>query len=150
MSQPFRIAPPADFSIARWEPFRGRPTHLLADGDLVDLGGRVLTVLHTPGHSPGHICVYEERRGYLITGDVVYRGELHAFYPSTDPIAFRASVHRLCTLPHVQAVLPGHHDLGLDRSDLLAVAASFDELHEKGLLRHGTGKHTIGRVRIRL
>jgi glyoxylase-like metal-dependent hydrolase (beta-lactamase superfamily II) len=47
---------------------------LLDDGDRVDLGGRVLTVLHLPGHTPGSIALLEERTGTLYSGDVVYEG----------------------------------------------------------------------------
>jgi glyoxylase-like metal-dependent hydrolase (beta-lactamase superfamily II) len=49
-------------------------TGLLADGEKIDLGDRVLTVLHTPGHSPGHLSLFEERTGTLIAQDVVYDG----------------------------------------------------------------------------
>lgn len=51
-------------------------TGLIRDGDVVDLGDRVLTVLHTPGHSPGHVSLFEERTGILIAQDVVYDGTL--------------------------------------------------------------------------
>lgn len=51
-------------------------TGLVADGDRIDLGDRVLTVLHTPGHSPGHVSLFEEATGTLIAQDVVYDGAL--------------------------------------------------------------------------
>src|SRR5260370_19397901 len=43
----------------------------LADGDLADLPGRELRVIHTRGHSPGHICLYLEDSGQMFTGDHV-------------------------------------------------------------------------------
>ena len=48
----------------------------LDDGDRIDLGGRVLTVLHLPGHTTGSIALLEERTGTLYSGDVVYDGSL--------------------------------------------------------------------------
>ncbi len=50
-----------------------------------DIGGREIEVLHTPGHSPGHMCFWEKSREYLFTGDLVYKDILFAYYPSTDP-----------------------------------------------------------------
>ena len=53
--------------------FGGHRPHLpdvvLADGDRIDVPGWELTVLHTPGHSPGHICLLEGRTGIVFTGD---------------------------------------------------------------------------------
>src|SRR5690349_16328213 len=49
---------------------------MLVDGDRIDVGGRVLTVLHLPGHIPGSIALLEERTGTLYSGDVIYHGGL--------------------------------------------------------------------------
>lgn len=54
------------------------------DGDRFELGSRTLVVVHTPGHSPGHCCFYEPERNYLYSGDLIYKGCLDAFYPTTD------------------------------------------------------------------
>jgi len=51
---------PVDFRIEDYEPFRGKPTAVVMDNYTIDLGSRVLTCFHTPGHSPGHLCIYEE------------------------------------------------------------------------------------------
>lgn len=42
----------------------------LVDGDVLDFGGVVLRVLHTPGHTPGHICLYEPENKILFSGDL--------------------------------------------------------------------------------
>jgi glyoxylase-like metal-dependent hydrolase (beta-lactamase superfamily II) len=49
---------------------------ILADGDMVDLGDRAFEVIHTPGHSPGGIALYEKKTGVLLSGDIVYDGPL--------------------------------------------------------------------------
>ncbi len=54
------------------EPVRHRVDRRLRDGDVVDLGGVALEVLHTPGHTPGSICLYERGSGSLFTGDTVF------------------------------------------------------------------------------
>jgi glyoxylase-like metal-dependent hydrolase (beta-lactamase superfamily II) len=59
--------------------YRIRPAparYILSDGDVVDLGDRAFLVIHTPGHSPGGIGLYEEETGIFLSGDIVYDGPL--------------------------------------------------------------------------
>lgn len=49
---------------------------LLEQGDVVDLDDRAFEVIHTPGHSPGGIALYENRTGILFSGDIIYDGPL--------------------------------------------------------------------------
>lgn len=134
--------PPA-FDPARFQIYQGPATRLLEDGDCIDCGNRRLTVLHTPGHSPGHICLYEEERGDLYTGDLVYLGKLDCYYPSTDPAAFSASVHRVAALP-VRTLRPGHHSLSIGPSILPRIAGAFDELARQAPLQMGRGIFDFG------
>ena len=60
---------PLNFDIADYQIFQGMPQRILKDSDCIDLGNRRLTVIHTPGHSPGHCCFYEPERKYLFSGD---------------------------------------------------------------------------------
>ena len=76
---------PEKFDPQTYTPFQGTPTGLLQGGDVIDLGGRKLIVYHTPGHSPGHICILDKLQGYLFTGDLLYdETPIYAFYPSTS------------------------------------------------------------------
>ena len=50
---------PKGYDVSSYEMFQGRPTRVLHDGERIDLGGRVVNVFHTPGHSPGHMCFWE-------------------------------------------------------------------------------------------
>ncbi|WP_433319350.1 MBL fold metallo-hydrolase [Micromonospora sp. CA-269861] len=84
-------------------------TRLLDDGDRVDLGGPVLTVLHLPGHTPGSIALLEERTGALYSGDVIYEGALIDDLPNSDVAAYRRSMQFLVDLD-VSVVHPGHGD----------------------------------------
>ena len=138
-----RCDPPADFSIQNYELFQGTPSRVLGDGESLDLGGRRLEVLHTPGHSPGHMCFFERETGYLFTGDLVYKDELFAYYPSTDPAAYLASMERVADLP-VKRVFPGHHSLDIQPEILGRIRDAFRELRDRGLLRHGGGRFQYG------
>lgn len=70
-------------------------TGLLSDGERIDLGDRVLTVLHTPGHSPGHLSFFEEKTGILIAQDVVYDGPLVDDCDGADVATYIATLSRL-------------------------------------------------------
>lgn len=70
-------------------------TGLVRDGDRIDLGDRVLTALHTPGHSPGHLSLFEERTGTLIAQDVVYDGPLVDTCYHSDVAVYVETMRRL-------------------------------------------------------
>jgi len=78
----WRIEPPA-------------PTRLLSEGDEIDLGDRVLRVLHTPGHSPDHICLLDEDAGVLWAQDQAYYGPHLIYEPGADLADFVATTRRL-------------------------------------------------------
>lgn len=138
---------PDGFCIDGYTLFQGRPSRVLRDGDQIDLGGRVVQVLHTPGHSPGHMCFWEAGRGYLFTGDLVYQGTLFAYYPSTDPEAYLASMERIAALP-VKRVLPAHHSLRIQPSIIQEITAAFRQLKAEGKLHHGSGVFSYGEFSI--
>lgn len=101
----YRLVPPA------WRP--------VEDGDTVDLGDLVLTVLHLPGHTPGGIGLFEPQEGRLFTGDLVYDLEDDERFldgvVGADRTAYAASLRRVAALP-VRVVHPGHGpSLGPDR-----------------------------------
>jgi glyoxylase-like metal-dependent hydrolase (beta-lactamase superfamily II) len=106
----------------------------LDDGDRVDLGGRVLTVLHLPGHTPGSIALLEERTGTLYSGDVVYEGALIDDLPNSDVAAYRRSMEFLADLD-VSVVHPGHGP-SFDRPRLRRLAEDYLRTREH---RPGTG-----------
>lgn len=130
---------PEDFDLGTYQVFQGNPARCLRDGDTIDLGGRVIKVCHTPGHSPGHMCLYEAQRGYLFAGDLVYSGTLFMNYPSTDPAAYLASINRIAVLP-VKRVFPGHHGLELPVSIIGDIQRALRDLDAQGRLHHGAGQ----------
>ena len=138
-----RCTLPEEYDPDSYELFQGTPTRLLADGDTIDLGGRVIQVLHTPGHSPGHMCFWEPERGYLFTGDLVYLDTLFAHYPSTDPQAYLKSLEKVARLP-AKGVFPGHHSLDIHPEILIRMRNAFRELNREGKLCHGSGSLDYG------
>lgn len=129
---------PPDFNPDTYEVYRGTPQRLLRDGGRLDLGGREIQVIHTPGHSPGHCCFYEPEKGYLFSGDLVYQGCLYAFYPTTDPLLLYQSIQRIQGYD-VRRILPGHHALQIPVSLIGDIAAGFAEIAAQGKLHQGSG-----------
>ncbi|QTL97543.1 MBL fold metallo-hydrolase [Iocasia frigidifontis] len=141
---------PENFNINDYDIFKGEPRHILNDGEKINLGNRELLVLHTPGHSPGHICLYEKERGYLYTGDLLYKGTLYAFYPSTNPNDYYKSIIKISKLDYVDKILPGHNDIVVNKKLIIEIRQAFEELKEKDLLKHGSGLHEYSSFKIKL
>jgi glyoxylase-like metal-dependent hydrolase (beta-lactamase superfamily II) len=95
------------------EAYATRPFHIshwLHDGDRIDLGGRVLMVIGTPGHTPDSIALLDEKNGLLFTGDTFYAGPIYLYRPETDLDAYLASAQKLAALrPRLQVLLPAHN-----------------------------------------
>jgi hydroxyacylglutathione hydrolase len=83
--------------------------HPLADGDQIDVGGELLTVLHTPGHSPDHVVFWHEPTRTVFTGDLVIAGRSVMIHWSGggNLVEYLASLERVLALgPRV--LLPAH------------------------------------------
>ncbi len=103
----FEALPPEPYVSAEYR-VKGAPaTRLLADGDVIELGERRFEVVHTPGHSPGGIALFERETGILFSGDIVYDGPLIEDTYHADAADYYASMKRLLDLP-VRIVHGGH------------------------------------------
>lgn len=129
---------PKEFNIDNYQIFRGVPKTILYDGDVVDLGGRKIQTIHTPGHSPGHCCFYETEKKCLYSGDLIYKGCLYAFYPTTSPQLFYKSIKRIKKYS-IEKVLPGHHELNISTSLISKIESGFSHLDSQGKLKQGKG-----------
>jgi glyoxylase-like metal-dependent hydrolase (beta-lactamase superfamily II) len=79
------------------------------DGEVIDLGGRSVQVLATPGHTPDAICLLDKTYSLLFTGDTFYPGTIWLYRPETDLNAYQHSIERLATLvPELRSVLGAH------------------------------------------
>jgi len=89
---------PEGFDPDHYEVVPSIPTRLLDEGDVLDLGGRKLQVLHTPGHSPDCICLYDEANGLLFGGDTINTGPIYAQLEDSDLGKFARSTARLAQM----------------------------------------------------
>lgn len=134
---------PKDFNINDYRFFQGKPTKVLYGGEHIGLGGRKIEVIHTPGHAPGHMCFWEKERGYLFTGDLVYKDTLTAWFPSTDPVAYLKSLEIISALP-VKRVFPAHHSLNIQPEIITRMRDGFRQLKAEGKHHHGSGTFHFG------
>lgn len=79
----------------------------VSDGDVLEFAGFRMEVLHTPGHTPGHVCFRTD--GFLFSGDLVFRGSIgRSDFPNSDPGLMEKSLRRFLELPDELPVYPGH------------------------------------------
>jgi glyoxylase-like metal-dependent hydrolase (beta-lactamase superfamily II) len=103
-----------------------RPDFFLREGDLA-LKNLALKVFHTPGHSPGSVCIYMPEQKALFTGDLVFgEGVGRTDLPGGDGEALKASIKRLVDLD-VEWLLSGHGDV---ISGARNVKANFESIEQ--------------------
>lgn len=138
-----RCGLPEGFDVNTYEMFQGTPSKILNGDETIDIGGRKIEVIHTAGHSPGHLCFWEQERGYLFTGDLIYKGTLFAYYPSTDPKAYLRSLETIAAL-HAERLFPAHHSLDIQPNIATEMSDAFRALDAQGKLHHGAGTYDYG------
>ncbi|MFI1101341.1 MBL fold metallo-hydrolase [Streptomyces melanogenes] len=106
------------------------PDGELADGQTVTVAGTDLTVLHTPGHAPGAVCLYAPELGTVFTGDTLFAGGPGATGRSFSdfPTIVDSIRERLLTLPPETVVRTGHGD----STTIGAEAPQLDEWIKRG------------------
>ena len=103
----FDRLPPLPYASNTYSVKAAPASRILEDGDIVDLGDRHFEVIHTPGHSPGGIALWEAATGILFSGDIVYDGPLIEDTYHSDAADYFRSMVRLLDLP-VRVVHGGH------------------------------------------
>lgn len=149
-----RLLPPG----STWKPFPPgfnrktyrldpiRPTRFLRDGEVIDLGGRTLDVLATPGHTPDSLCLLDRANRMLFTGDTFYPAPLYAHTADANFDDYHRSAQRLGKLTaQVDVVCPGHNEATVAGAALGRLARAFDDIRagraaatpgEAGVLRY--------------
>jgi glyoxylase-like metal-dependent hydrolase (beta-lactamase superfamily II) len=83
------------------------PERLLSEGDTIQAGNISLQVIHTPGHSPGGLCLLGD--GVLVSGDTLFAGSVgRTDFPGGAQDRLIESFRRLMAFPEETRVLPGH------------------------------------------
>jgi glyoxylase-like metal-dependent hydrolase (beta-lactamase superfamily II) len=86
-------------------------TRTVSEGEKIDLGGRTLEVLFTPGHSPDSLCLLDRENRLLFTGDTFYPDALYAHLGNSDVEVYTETANRLAQLvEEVDHLLPSHNE----------------------------------------
>jgi len=115
---------PGSYAIAPY-----RVTRRVRSGDVLELGGRRLEVLATPGHAPDSLCLLDRDNGLLFTGDTFYPAPLYTHLDGADFDAYRDSARRLAELaPQVERLITSHNVPVADAGYLLALTAALEAI----------------------
>lgn len=136
--------------------YRTRPwriSRLLHGGETIELGGRSIEVIATPGHTPDAISLLDRKNGLLFTGDTYYPAPIWLFRNETDLDAYVASVKRLAALgPGLKLVLGAHNVPVAQPSVLPELVAAFEQVRtgevkpeamEEGKVQYHAGRITF-------
>ena len=124
---------PEGFDPAEYEIRPAKITKRLQHLDTIDLGGRTLTVHHTPGHSPGSICLLDSQDNLFFTGDAFYPGMMYCHFEDSDfDVYQRSMAYMVGLLPGVSHLCPAHNEAFVPKEALERVQAAFS-LIEAGL-----------------
>jgi len=115
---------PKTYSTRPW-----RITRYIHDGEKIDLGGRTLEIIATPGHTPDSMSLLDRANGLLFTGDTYYPGTIWLYRPETDLEAYAASIRKLAALaPELKTVLGAHNVPVAPPSVLGKLVAAFEQV----------------------
>lgn len=121
------FAHPAEFDvICKFRPQLWERLLPIREGDIFDLGGRVLEVIEAPGHTPGSICLLDRNHRALFAGDTLSYGPVFLFGDHRDVPAYRATLEKLRALPDYDTVYPCHNTCPVDRSVIGELLAAVD------------------------
>ncbi len=123
------------FEVSRW----------LKHGDVLEIGGTQLMVLHTPGEAPDHICLLDQTHRVLFCGDILLNGAVWSHLDGGDVAALRASYELLMRhYDEFDFLMPSHNAPRLSK-DILPIALAGAEAVLGGKMRPEEGVDPWGR-----
>lgn len=120
---------PSDFKPDEYNIQPSKITRKLKHLDKIDIGDRVLIVHHTPGHSPGSVCIEDKKHGLLFTGDTYYRGTLFLHLPGSNYGKFVESCdYVLSIMENIEALCPGHNECYAPKDDIVLLHKTINDI----------------------
>lgn len=128
---------PKGFDAATYKIQGKAPTGTVKDGQIIDLGGRKLEVVYTPGHSIDAIMLIDETNKLLFTGDTYYPAPLYAFSEGADLTVYTASMNKIVDKiksMDIQWIYSSHNEV-VKGTEVLSTVAKHLEAIEKGQMK---------------
>ncbi len=120
---------PEEFDPDSWTIPSVEPTYLFDDGTLIDLGGRTLEVIHTPGHCTDEVCFLDKENKILFTGDMFFPGPLYAFGDDVNIDEYFQSVKKLeARIKEFDFLCSGHNDPWVKSEVIHRVREGFEDV----------------------
>lgn len=111
------------------------------DGYKIELGGREINVIATPGHAPDAISLWDAKYRYLWTGDTFYEGPIFLFADSTNLKDYSKSITKLAQYAaKAKSIMPAHNLPGVAPSEVMEAAKDFNDImhgRKTGVLNPG-------------
>ena len=127
----FESVPYQGFSASGYEVKACPQACAIRHGDIIDLGDKAFEVMHLPGHSSGSVGLYETRKQYFFSGDVVYDGELLDDLQDSVIDDYLVSMEKLLRL-QTDEVRPGHYQ-SFDRRRMQQLVRQYIDLKKAPL-----------------
>jgi glyoxylase-like metal-dependent hydrolase (beta-lactamase superfamily II) len=105
---------PRDVDPKTWHTDPFNVTRWMKEGDELDLGGKKLDVIHTPGHTPDSVCLLERNERLLFTGDIFYPAPIYIYSPDSDMNEFIGSFRKMVRADYDYA-MPAHNEAMVEK-----------------------------------
>jgi len=104
-------------------------SRIIAEGDVIDVGGRRLEILETPGHAPDSICLIDRENRILFTGDTFYLAPLYTHVDGSDYEDYARSAARLAGLAgEIDIAITSHNVPIVDGEYMTALGLAFEQI----------------------
>ena len=127
-----------------------RVNRWVAEGDVLDLGGRQIEVIHAPGHSPDSICLLDKTERLLFVGDIFYTGSIYTWLPGGDidllTVSYKKVIERIS---EYDVLMPSHNEPLVEKEILHPLLKAAEDVRdgkaEPIILDDGKKKYDYGR-----
>jgi glyoxylase-like metal-dependent hydrolase (beta-lactamase superfamily II) len=133
---------PKEFNPKKYVVNPFKVTHFYHDGEIIELGGRTLEIIHTPGHTPDSCCMLDRKHRLLFTGDMFYTGGIYTYLNGGDIPTFIQSYRKMLSYyESYDHLMPSHNEPYIEKELLKEVLKAVQDISE------GKGKYVEGQDR---
>ena len=118
---------PNGFNPATYHSKPFKVTHWLKEGDKIDLGGKELEIIHTPGHTPDSVSLLEKREHLLFTGDIFYQAPIYIYSLDSDINEFISSFRKMVKADYDWA-MPAHNEALVEKKVVESVLTAIESI----------------------
>ncbi|WP_455463939.1 MBL fold metallo-hydrolase [Candidatus Hodarchaeum mangrovi] len=123
---------PPEFDLNHYQILPSKITQTLDKNEIIDLGKRKIKILHTPGETPGSICLHDLDKNILFTGDIFYPGTLWLHRDENDLSLYTQTMEKLCQMEsQLQIICPGHNEVKVETGILCTVLHALNQIFHK-------------------